>query len=165
MSVAIPSFLTGRGALVVVLVFMVVAAIESWPNRRIPTNLEGYVYERCTNHRLVGPVEGADVSTSIDATTAKSDATGHFRLKTNTALLNDQSYSVTVRAHGVAVSDYFLVGPSSPVRSSAFPIAFALSTLEPLIVGLGHDQNHAPTPNVLFCMPRPVGQVGPRALL
>src|SRR5262249_41795434 len=92
--------------------------------------------------------------TSIDERTSKSDATGHFQLTTTAPLLNDQPYTVTVRAPGGVVDDKFLVGPWSPARQRTFPIAFVLSPPQPIRVGVRAGlQNRAPMPDVLSCAP------------
>src|SRR5262249_29235581 len=67
---------TGATLLLLVVVVLFVEALE----RRQAANLEGYVYSTCADNRLVGPVAGAIISTSVDGTIARTDADGRFQM-------------------------------------------------------------------------------------
>ena len=80
------------------------------------------------NHNPTGPVAGATVSTSVDATTTTTDAGGNFHLVTNTprAGFSCTPYTVTVTAAGhptfsvtgkwggLALNQTIIMSPPSP---------------------------------------------------
>src|SRR5438874_1030231 len=97
------SLATAKTAAALLLVLLLLFAGTG--ERREPASLEGYVYQTCSDDRLVGPVVGAIISTSVDATTARTDANGHFQMRTESPVFSDEFYIVSVRAGDVTVSD------------------------------------------------------------
>jgi hypothetical protein len=83
---------------------------------------------KCADYKLVGPVSGAVVSTSVDGTTATTDATGHFHLLTKNPVFSDEFYEVKVRAGEVVVDDNFGLSPTSR-------LTFVLSPPELILAG------------------------------
>ena len=64
--------------------------------------VEGRVYSaRDTSGLSVGPVVGAVMSTSLESTTAVTDHSGHFNLRTRARVGNDEFYIITVRSGDV----------------------------------------------------------------
>ena len=51
--------------------------------------LEGWVYEKCENQRLVNPVSRLIVSTSLDSPTTTTDSQGHYELRIRTPAPGD----------------------------------------------------------------------------
>ena len=92
------------------LVCGVVFAVFIFDRPRPPrAEIDGYVYHQCkTGGVLVGPVSGALVSTSVDSATVATDSTGHFGLRTETRVPDDQFYTLTVRADGSVVNGRLL---------------------------------------------------------
>lgn len=77
------------------------------PDDEETVRIEGHVYARCTGGGSgpctnVEPVSGAVVSTSLDSTTAATDASGAFDLKTNAPGSKGgcNVYTLTVTASG-----------------------------------------------------------------
>lgn len=68
--------------------------------------IEGYVH-RSHNQQgnPIGVVTGAVVSTSLDDTTAVTDRTGHFRLRTTARVGGDQFFVVTVQYGDFVIRD------------------------------------------------------------
>ena len=64
--------------------------------------VEGHVYRaRDARGVPVGPVVGAVISTSVDSTSAITDDTGHFHLRTRQRVGGDELYIITVRSRDV----------------------------------------------------------------
>lgn len=118
--------LRAAAALFLVCVFTLVAG-KAGPRR--PAHLDGYVYEKCVDFTLVGPVRGAVVSTSVDRTTASTDAGGHFHLVTRNPVFSDEYHEVAVRAGDALVDDHLTLTNRSLVQ-----LAFVLSPPERLFV-------------------------------
>jgi hypothetical protein len=133
-------------------ILVVLFAYHRSPEQRKPANIEGYVYEKCVDYKLVGPVGEAAVSTSLDSTTATTDATGHFHLLTKSPIFFDEFYDVTVRADGVVINDSF--GPGHPSSS----IAFVLSPPDQIGV-VGRNKS-----GQVFCQPFPPVRAGSHML-
>jgi hypothetical protein len=147
------SFASLKAAAVLFLVAFL-ALFASTIEKRRPANIDGFVYQECANYRLVGPVSGAVVSTSLDTTTATTDAAGHFHLVTKNPVFGDEFYEVTVRSGDVVVDDNFplthidpRVPASSPVR-----LTFVLSPPEPVAA--------SPTKSGEVCHSFPPGRAG-----
>jgi hypothetical protein len=117
---------TGAALLLVVVVVLFVGTLE----RRRPANLEGYVYQTCVDDRLVGPVAGAIVTTSVDATTALTDANGHFQMRTVSPVFSDEFYTVSVRASDVTVTDRTML--KNGVNNLPPRVSFVLSPPQPV---------------------------------
>ena len=82
------------------LLFGMFLAVVMWdgPGGRTP-EVEGRVYRaRDSSGVPVGPVVGAVISTSLESTTAVSDRTGHFHLRTRARVGGDEFYIITVRS-------------------------------------------------------------------
>ena len=109
-------------------------------------DIDGYVYEKCVDYKLVSPVSGAVVSTLVDSTTATTDARGHFHLTTTHPVFNDEFYVVTMRAGEVIINDKFQ-------GYSTVPIAFVLSPPGP-VSARANDKSAEPS----FCAPFPFGK-------
>jgi hypothetical protein len=105
--------------------------------QREPAHVEGYVYQTCSDDRLVGPVAGAIVSTSVDATTARTDANGHFHMRTEKPVFSDEFYDVSVRAGDVSVTDRALL--KNGVNDLPRQVSFTLSPPEPVITGFNQS--------------------------
>jgi hypothetical protein len=61
--------------------------------------VEGHVYSARDSSGLpVGPVVGAVISTSLESTTAVTDHSGHFHLRTRARVGGDEFYIITVRS-------------------------------------------------------------------
>jgi hypothetical protein len=133
-------------ALFIGILFVLFASYRPTEQRQ-NADIDGYVYEKCVDYKPVSPVGGAVVSTSVDSTTAATDATGHFHLLTKSPVFNDEFYPVTVRANGLVINDT-LQGYQT------VPIAFVLSPPEPVRLGSGKDKSAAPS----FCAPFPFGE-------
>ena len=118
---------TGAALLLVVVVVLFVGTRE----RRQPANLEGYVYSTCADNRLVGPVAGAIISTSVDGTTARTDVNGHFRMRTDNPVFADEFYTVSVRAGGITVTDRTML--KNGVNKLPRQVSFVLSPPEPVM--------------------------------
>ena len=112
--------------------------------KRRAASIDGYVYEKCADYKLVGPVSGAVVSTSVDGTTATTDATGHFHLLTKNPVFSDEFYEVKVRSGGVIVDANTGLSPTSR-------LTFALSP--PESVAAGRDRKSGQ----MFCHAFPHG--------
>jgi len=119
-----------------VALFLVVflALLPSTIKKRRPANIDGFVYDECADYKLVGPVRGAVVSTSVDATTAATDATGRFHLMTKNPVFGDEFYEVTVRSGDVVVDDNFPLTQIDPRVPADSPVrlTFVLSPPEPV---------------------------------
>jgi len=118
---------TGATLLLLVVVVLFVGTRE----RRQPANVEGYVYSTCADNRLVGPVAGAIVSTSVDGTTARTDANGRFQMRTHSPVFADEFYKVSVRAGDVTVTDRQML--KNGVNDLPRQVSFVLSPPEPVI--------------------------------
>src|SRR5580765_6533177 len=118
---------TGATLLLLVVVVLFVGTRE----RRQPANVEGYVYSTCADNRLVGPVAGAIVSTSVDGTTARTDANGRFQMRTHSPVCADVLYNVSVRAGDVTVTDRQML--KNGVNNLPGQASFVLSPPEPVI--------------------------------
>jgi hypothetical protein len=129
------------------ILFVLLASYRSTEQRQ-NADIDGYVYEKCVDYKLVGPVGGAVVSTSVDSTTATTDATGHFHLLTKSPVFGDEFYGVTVRANGVVINHKLQGGHST------LPIASVLSPPEPVRLAGSKEQSAGPS----FCAPFPGGQ-------
>ena len=105
----------------------VLVLFASTAAKRQTADVDGYVFEKCADYKLVGPVSGAVVSTSVDATTATTDAAGHFHLLTKAPVYSDEFYEVNVRSGDVAVDDNSGLSPTSRLN-------FVLSPPEPVVV-------------------------------
>ena len=112
----------GSAALLLVLVLMLFGGRAA---KRRSANLDGYVFDKCLDFKLVGPVAGAVISTSVDRTTASTDAAGHFHLLTHRPVFSDERHEVSVDVGDVRVDDHITLPQSSPVR-----LAFVLSPPE-----------------------------------
>ena len=121
------SFATLKTAVVLFLIVVLSLFARTAPKRQ-PANLDGYVYDKCADSKLVGPVRGAVVSTSVDATTASTDAAGHFHLVTTNPVFVDELHNVTMRAGDVVVEDNRVLTPS------LVQVGFVLSPPEPVFV-------------------------------
>jgi hypothetical protein len=132
------------GALSIGILFALFASRST--EKRRPADIDGYVYEKCVDYKPVGPVSGAVVSTSVDSTTATTDATGHFRLMTINPVFSDEFYVVTVRANGLVINDDRPMGPTATV-----PMAWVLSPPEPVRLAGSKDKSAEPS----FCAPFP----------
>jgi hypothetical protein len=128
-------------ALFLVIVFALFASTAA---KRQTANVDGYVYEKCADYKLVGPVSGAVVSTSVDATTATTDAAGHFHLLTKNPVFSDEFYDVKVRSGEVVVGAHTGLSPTSR-------LTFALSP--PESVAAGRDRKSGQ----MFCHAFPPG--------
>jgi hypothetical protein len=117
---------TGATLLLAIVVVLFVGTRE----RRQPANLEGYVYTTCTDNRLVGPVAGAIVSTSVDGTTARTDANGRFQMRTHSPVFADEFYTVSARASDVTVTAQAML--KSGVNNLTPQVSFVLSPPEPV---------------------------------
>jgi len=117
--------------------------------RRQPANVEGYVYRTCTDDRLVGPVAGAIISTSVDDTMARTDANGHFQMRTRSAVFGDVFYTVSARAGDVTVTDRTML--KNGVNGLPRRMSFILSPPEPVITSF------APSPHLVWCHAYPTG--------
>jgi hypothetical protein len=117
----------GAPVLLVVLLVLFVGTRE----RRQTANVEGYVYQTCADDRLVGPVLGAIVSTTVDATTARTDANGHFQMRTTNPVFSDGFYTVSARAGDVTVSLKTML--KNGVNNLPRQVSFVLSPPEPVI--------------------------------
>jgi hypothetical protein len=131
------SFATQKAAAVLFLILVLPLLARTAPKRQ-PANLDGYVYEKCADSKLVGPVRGAVVSTSVDATTASTDAAGHFHLVTKNPVFIDERHNVRVHVGEVVVEDNRVLGPFGAKRSAGSPVHlnFVLSPPEPVLVGV-----------------------------
>jgi hypothetical protein len=118
---------TGATLLLLVVVVLFVGTRE----RRQPANLDGYVYSTCAEDKLVGPVAGAIISTSVDGTTARTDANGRFQMRTHNAVFADEFYAVSVRAGDVTVTDRVML--KNGVNNLPRQVSFVLSPPEPVI--------------------------------
>jgi hypothetical protein len=78
----------GTIALAMVVVFGELAGYWSGATARHLV-LEGWVYEKCENQRLVNPVSGLIVSTSLDSPTTTTDSQGHYELRIGTPAPGD----------------------------------------------------------------------------
>jgi hypothetical protein len=65
--------------------------------QRTALAIEGRLFERCVDGVPMGPVDGAIISTSIDAVTATTDANGRFRLVTTTPNFFDERHMLIAR--------------------------------------------------------------------
>jgi hypothetical protein len=117
----------GAAVLLVVLLVLFIGTRE----RRQPASVEGYVYQTCSDDRLVGPVAGAFVTTSVDETTARTDANGHFQMQTKSPVFSDEFYTVSARAGDVTVTDKTLL--KNGVNNLPRQVSFVLSPPEPVI--------------------------------
>jgi hypothetical protein len=117
---------TGAALPLAVVVVLFVGTRE----RRQPANLEGYVYSTCADNRLVGPVAGAVISTSVDGTTARTDANGRFQMRTHSPVFADEFYTVSVRAGDVVLTDRAML--KNGVNSVTPQVSFVLSPPEPV---------------------------------
>jgi hypothetical protein len=117
---------SGAALLLVALLVMVVGTRE----RRQPADVEGYVYQTCADDRLVGPVAGAIVTTSVDKTTARTDANGHFQMRTTSPVFSDEFYTVSARAGDVTVTDRTML--KNGVNNLPPRVSFVLSPPEPV---------------------------------
>lgn len=113
--------------LLVVLLVLFVGPRE----RRQSAYLEGYVYQRCSGERLVGPVEAAIVSTSVDAITARTDINGHFQMRTGKPVFADEFYNVSVRAGDITISERTML--KNGVNNLPRQVSFVLSPPEPVM--------------------------------
>ena len=95
------------GATAVALGILAVLSISLRPHGR-RVEIDGYVYQECRGDELVGPVKGAEVSTSLDARSAVTRSDGYFKLVTDRRGPLDEFYVVTVTAHGRVVSQRFM---------------------------------------------------------
>jgi hypothetical protein len=120
---------TVKAAAVLLVILLVLFA--GTRERRQPGSVEGYVYQTCSGDRLVGPVVGAIVATSVDATTARTDANGHFQMRTKTPVFSDEFYTVSARAGGVTVTDKTML--KNGVNNLPRQVSFVLSPPEPVI--------------------------------
>jgi hypothetical protein len=118
---------TGATLLLLVVVVLFVGTRE----QRQPANLDGYVYSTCADDRLVGPVAGAIISTSVDGTTARTDANGRFQMRTHSPVFADELYTVSVRAGDVTVTDRQML--KNGVNDLPHQVSFVLSPPEPVI--------------------------------
>jgi hypothetical protein len=134
---------TGAALLLVVMVVLFIGTRE----RRQPANLEGYVYQTCSDNRLVGPVAGAIVSTSVDATTARTDANGHFQMRTDNPVFSDEFYTVSARAGDVTVTDKAML--KNGVNDLPSRVSFVLSPPELVFARLDQSGQH------IFCQEYP----------
>ena len=135
----------------VVLFMLVIGTGE----RRQPASVEGYVYQTCSDDRLTGPVAGVIVATSVDTTTARTDANGHFRMVTERPVYSDEFYDVIARAGDVTVSDRVLL--KNGVNNLPRQVSFVLSPPEPVMARLDQFRQQ------LFCHAYPKGIPYPAA--
>ena len=98
---------TWMGATAVALGILAVLSISLRPHGRA-VEIEGYVYQECRGHELVGPIRGAEVSTSLDARSAVTRGDGYFKLVTGRRGPLDEFYAVRVTANGRVVSQRFM---------------------------------------------------------
>jgi hypothetical protein len=82
--------LKAAAALMFVILIVLVVLVAGTTGKRRAANIYGYVYEKCTDSKLVGPVAGAMVTTSVDSTAATTDGTGHFHLPTKSPVFADE---------------------------------------------------------------------------
>jgi hypothetical protein len=68
-------------ALFIGILFVLFASYRSTEQRQ-NADIDEFVNEKWVDYKLVGPVGGAVVSTSVDSATSSTDATGHFHLVT-----------------------------------------------------------------------------------
>lgn len=122
-------------ALLLVVLFGLLAGMRE---RRQPANLDGYVYQTCSDNRLVGPIAGAIVSTSVDGTTARTDANGHFQMRTGKPVFADEFYDVSVRTGDVTVTDKTVL--KNGVNNLPRQVSFVLSPPEPVIAGFDQSR-------------------------
>ena len=106
-----------------VLVVILLGLFARTTDKRQAANIEGYVFEKCADSRLIGPIGGAVVSTSVDATTATTDITGHFHMLTTHPVFSDEFYEVSVRSGAVVVDDNFLLPPITSTVSVTFVLS------------------------------------------
>lgn len=135
----------GAAALLLVVLFVLFAGRCE---RRQPATIEGYVYHTCIDGYFVGPVAGAIISISVDATTVRTDANGHFTIRTENAVFGDEFYTVTARAGDVAVTDKTMLynGVSRLPRQ----VSFVVSPPEPVMTWSSPSRR-------FFCRPYPLG--------
>jgi hypothetical protein len=135
-------------ALLLVIVLVVFGETRE---QRQPANLEGYVYQTCADDRLVGPVAGAIVSTSVDAMTTRTDANGHFQMHTDSPVFADEFYTVSVRAGDLTVTDRTML--KNGVNNLPRQVSFVLSPPEPIMARFDQSRQrvwcHAYQPPVL----------------
>jgi hypothetical protein len=138
---------TGAALLLVILLVVFGGTRE----RRQPAYLEGFVYQTCADDRLVGPVAGAIVSTSVDATTSRTDANGHFQMRTGKPVFADEFYSISVRTGDITVTDRTML--KNGVNNLPRQLSFVLSPPEPVIARFDQSRRqvwcHAYPPAVL----------------
>jgi hypothetical protein len=115
-------FATLKAAVALLFVFLLAFVVGTGAKRQ-PAGLDGYVYQKCVDDRLVGSVRGAVVSTSVDATTATTDAAGHFHLLTKSPVFSDEFHDVTVRYGGVVVDEHFGILPPGKTVHVAFVLS------------------------------------------
>jgi hypothetical protein len=125
-------------------------------DKRQAANIEGDVFEKCADHKLVGPVSGAVVSTSVDATTATTDTTGHFHLLTKNPVFGDEFYEVTVRSDDAVVDDNFSLSPVDPKLPAGSPVPLTFVLSPPVPVAASRDRKSGQ----MFCAFFPSGWVG-----
>ena len=86
-----------------------------------PAEIDGHVYRECKDGRLVGPVQGAIVSTSLDRATATTAVDGRFTLVTDRSASHDEFYVVTVRTKTAKVSQRFMGSRLSSLEVTLSP--------------------------------------------
>jgi hypothetical protein len=135
---------------------ILLALLARTAEKRRAANIDGYVYQTCADYKLVGPVGGAVVSTSIDATTATTDAEGHFHLLTNNPVFRDEFYEVTVRSGDAVVDDNFSLSPMDPKLPAGSPVRLTFVLSPPMPVAAGRDRKSGQ----MFCHAFPRGRAG-----
>jgi hypothetical protein len=87
-----------KGAAALLFGASLVVVASDGPVGRV-VEVEGHVYRaRDSSGAPVGPVGGAVISTSLESTTAVTDNSGHFHLRTRARVSGDEFYIITVRS-------------------------------------------------------------------
>lgn len=87
------------------------------------------------------------VTTSVDETTARTDASGHFQMRTKSPVFSDEFYTVSARAGDVTVTDKTML--KNGVNNLPRQVSFILSPPEPVIARFDQSRQR------IFCRAYP----------